>query len=38
MEDEFVLANPVGVRGYGGRVGCINDRTYFCTSDKSVIS
>ncbi len=35
MEDEFGLANPVGVRGFGGSgVRCINGKAFFDTSDK----
>ena len=35
MEDKFFLANPVGVRGFGGSgICCINGRTFFYTRDK----
>lgn len=35
VDNEFVLANPVGVRGFGGSgVRCINGRAFFDTSDK----
>jgi hypothetical protein len=35
VEDEFVLANLVRVRSFGGsRIRCINGRALFDTSDK----
>ena len=33
VEDKFVLANPVGVRGFGGSGICCG-RTFFYTRDK----
>ena len=35
VEDKFILANPMGVRGFGGsRICCINGKTFFYTRDK----
>ena len=35
MEDKFILANPVGVRSFGGNgICCINGRAFFYTREK----
>ena len=35
VEDKFILANPMGVHGFGGRgICCINGKAFFYTRDK----